>query len=58
MHVHTKSTFESTNEMESRSLYHDIKIDRLMLERTNTLILHGYKLACVVNLLLSQDLGE
>jgi hypothetical protein len=26
-HVHTKSTFESTSEMESCSLYDDIKID-------------------------------
>jgi hypothetical protein len=57
-HVHTKSTFESTSEMESCSLYDDIKIDRLMLERMNVLILHSYRLSCVVHLLLSQNLGD
>jgi hypothetical protein len=56
--VHTKSTFESTSEMESHSLHDDIKIDRFMLERMNTLILHSYRLYCVVDLLLNQDLGD
>ncbi len=56
--MHTKPTFESTNEMESYSLYDDIRINRLMLERMNTPILHSYKLSCFANLLLSQDLGD
>ncbi len=56
--MHTKPTFESTSEMESCSLYDDIRINRLMLERMNALILHSYKLSCVANLLLSQDLDD
>jgi hypothetical protein len=56
-HVHTKPTFESTSEMESRSLY-DIRINRLMLERMNALILHSYRPSCVANLFLNQDLGD
>jgi len=56
--VHTKSTFESITEMESCSLYDNIKIDRLTLERMSTLILQSYRLFCVIDLLLNQDLGD
>jgi hypothetical protein len=56
--VHTKLTFEYTSEMESCSLYDGIRINRLMLEKMNALILHSYKLLCVVNFLLNQDLDD
>ncbi len=56
--MHTKSTIEFTSEMEFHSLYDDIKIDRLVFERMNTLILHNYRLSCVVDLFLNQDLGD
>jgi len=43
-HVHMKST----SELESFSLDDDAKIDQLVFEKINSLVLHNYKISCVI----------
>jgi hypothetical protein len=43
-HVHMKST----SEWEFFSLDDDAKIDQLVFEKMNSLVLHNYKIFCVI----------
>jgi len=43
-HVHMKST----SELESFPLDDDTKIDQLVFEKINSLVLHNYKISCVI----------
>jgi hypothetical protein len=39
---------KSTSELESFSLDDDAKIDQLVFEKMNSLVLHNYKISCVI----------
>jgi len=52
-HVHMKST----SELESFSLNDDAKFDQLVFEKMNSLVLHNYRISCVI-FFWNRDLGD